>query len=336
MKAIGAWSTLPVDHEECLVEFELDKPVAGAGEVLVRVAAAGVNPVDTKVRLGIGREKLPSPRILGWDAAGVIEAVGEGVAGFSVGDEVFYAGAISRPGSNAEFQVVDANLIAKKPATWNFAEAAAIPLVGITAWELLFERMGITPADQGKTLLIINGAGGVGSAMIPLAIHAGLRVMATASRAETIAWCKQLGADETINHREPLRPQLEALGISAVPFIANLFHTDQYWEQTADLLAPQGALGLIVEPDGPLALGDPLKAKSAKIAWEFMFTRSSFQTSDRSRQGEILAELAGFCDAGILPKLVTRTLHGMTAENFRLAHEVLENGMAIGKWTIEY
>jgi len=337
MKAIGARQSLPVTSPDCLIEFEAPAPTAGPQDVIVEISAVGVNPVDAKVRSSLGDAPLEEPRILGWDAAGTIVSVGAEVTEFQKGDEVFYAGDLTRPGSNAEFQAVDSRLIAKKPAAWTFGEAAALPLVTLTAWELLFERMGISPlgADQGKALLIINGAGGVGSAMIPLAISAGLRVVATASREESRAWCRNLGATDLLNHREPLRPQAEALGISEFPFIVNLHDTDSYWATTADLIAPLGTLGLIVEPKSALLLGDPLKAKCVRIAWEFMAARSKFQTPDMQRQGEILTEIAARCEAGTFPKLGTHIFSGITAAHLREAHAAMEKSNALGKWVLE-
>lgn len=336
MKAIGARQFLPTDDPECLVEFSADMPVAGARDLLVRVLAVGVNPVDTKVRKLLGETRQDPPRVLGFDAAGIVADVGDEVAGFAVGDEVYHAGDVTRAGSNAEFQAVDARLVAKKPVAWTFEEAAAVPLVALTAWELLFERMGVDleGADEGKALLVINGAGGVGSALIPLARAAGLRVVATASRPETVAWCKRLGADEVINHREPLRPQAEALGISEFPYIANLYNTEDYWEVTADLLAPLGTLGLIVETVEPVHIGNPFRLKSPRVVWEYMMTRSRFQTADMHRQGEILAEISRRCDAGDFPKITTRVFGKISAANLIEAHAAMENGSAHGKWVL--
>ncbi len=336
MFAIGARRHLPVSDPDFLVEFDAEKPEPGPHDLLVRVKAVAVNPVDTKIRAALGEGPVDPPRILGWDAAGVVEAVGAAVGDFSPGDEVFYAGDVTRPGCNAEFQCVDARIAAKKPVGWSFEDAAALPLVSLTAWELLFERMGADAMgrDAGRELLVINGAGGVGSAMIPLAKAAGLKVFATASREESAAWCRSLGADEILNHREPLRPQAEALGVSRFPLIANLHNTEFYWEATADLIAPLGALGLIVEPREKLHVGDPLKMKCARIAWEFMFARAKFRTHDMHRQGEILAEIARRCEGGNFPKLATRTFGSLSVENLRTAHEAMENGGAHGKWTL--
>ena len=336
MKAIGAKQFGPTDDPECLVEFTAEVPVPLAEDLLVNVLAVAVNPVDTKVRKLLGETRQDPPRVLGFDAAGIVTAVGDEVVGFAVGDEVFYAGDVTRAGSNAEFQAVNARLVGKKPTTWTFEEAAAVPLVALTAWELLFERMGIDPdgGEQGKALLVINGAGGVGSALIPLARAAGLRVVATASRPETVAWCKTLGADEVISHREALRPQMEALGIVEFPYIANLYDTEAYWEVTAELLAPLGTLGLIVETVNPMHIGNPFRLKSPRVVWEYMMTRSRFQTADMHRQGEILMEVSRRCDAGNFPKITTRVLGKISPANLIEAHAAMENGSAHGKWVL--
>lgn len=337
MKAIGARQYLPVSDPLCLVEFETAKPTPGPLDLLVKICAVGVNPVDTKVRKLIGDGPLDAPKILGWDAAGTVEAVGPLVTDFSPGDEVFYAGDVTRPGSNAEYQLVDQRIAGKMPASLSHAQAAALPLVSITAWELLFERMGVDPdgKDAGKHLLIINGAGGVGSAMIPLARRAGLIVHATASREETRQWCAKLGADHILNHREPLRPQAEEAGVTEYPFIANLFDTESYWEVTADLLSPLGALGLIVENQHPIQIGNPFRLKSPRIVWEYMFSRSKFQTEDMKRQGEILNTIAALVDAGEFPDLAVRIFDSITPENLREAHAAMESGTAIGKWVLQ-
>lgn len=336
MKAVGATCHLPVSDPGCLVDFEAAVPQPGPLDLLVEIRAVAVNPVDTKIRSTLGAVPKHPPRILGWDAAGVVAAVGSDVTAFAAGDEVFYAGDLTRPGCNAEYQCVDARLVAKKPATWSFAEAAAVPLVALTAWELMFERMGIDPdgRDAGKAILVINGAGGVGSALIPLARRAGLHVIATASRSETRDWCLTLGAHQVINHREPLRPQCEALGIDAFPFIANLFNTELYWEVTADLIAPLGALGLIVEPREKVHIGDPLKAKCVRIAWEFMAARAKFKLPDMHVQGQTLAHIAALCDEGLFPRIHTRVFEGLNADHLREAHAAMETGAAHGKWVI--
>lgn len=337
MRAIGASRFLPTSDPACLVEFETERPVAGQKDLLVKIEAVSVNPVDTKIRAKLGDGLDSPPRILGWDAAGTVIAIGADVTGFSEGDEVFYTGDLTRPGCNAEFQTVDSRLVGRKTEHFSFAEAACIPLVGLTAWELLFERMEISPVGEqkGQPLLVINGAGGVGSLLIPLARMAGLEVIATASRPETVAWCKSRGAHHVIDHHQPLKPQMEGIGISSLPWIANLHRPDPYWESTADLLAPMGTLGLIVEPEGPLDLGDPLKAKCARIVWEFMPARPMFQLDDLHCQGEILAQLATLCDKGKIPSPITQNLGDMTPESLATAHGIMETGTAHGKLVIE-
>jgi len=330
MKAFGATNASIAS----IREFETPAPIPADDEILVRIKAVSLNPVDTKVRKLIGTEDLATPRILGFDAAGTVVSIGASVENFAPGDEVFYSGDVTRAGSNAELQCVQALLVAKKPASFSFTEAAAIPLVSMTAWELLFERMTDGKIPSGTPLLIINGAGGVGSALIPLAKSAGLTVVATASRPETSAWCRKLGADHVINHREPLRPQAEALGFKEFPLIANLHDTELYWETTADLLAPFGSLGLIVETRNPIHIGNPFRLKSPRIVWEYMATRSRFQTADMHRQGEILTEIARRCEAGHFPKLNTAHLGALNAENLRKGHAQLESASTIGKLTL--
>jgi NADPH2:quinone reductase len=334
MKAIGARKFLPSSDPESLVEFQAQNPSPGPGDLIVRVRACAANPVDTKIRKSLGDTLQKPPRILGWDASGTVVEVASQVRDFHIGDEVFYAGDLTRQGCNAELHTVDARLVARKPRNWSFEEAAAVPLAGITAWELLFERMGVDPhgKDRGKAILIINGAGGVGSALIPLARDAGLTVIATASRPETIVWCKQLGAHQVINHRENLIAQSEALGFASYPFIANLHQPEIHWLATSQLIAPFGTLGLIVEPNEKLNLGDPLKAKCVRIAWEFMAARAKFQSPDMHEQGLILAALAKRCEAGTFPKIHSRVFDSLNPENLRAAHAAMEQGQAHGKW----
>lgn len=331
MKAFGALNS----SIDSIIEFETPVPQPAADEILVRVRAISLNPVDTKVRKSLGQKDLTTPRVLGFDAAGVVEAVGLDVKHFSIGDEVFYSGDVTRAGSNAEFQTVQAALVAKKPESFSFTEAAAIPLVALTAWELLFERMTDGQIPYGTEILIINGAGGVGSALIPLAKSAGLTVIATASRIETRTWCQQLGADHVINHRDPLRPQIESLGFKHFPLIANLHDTELYWDQTADLIAPLGAIGLIVETQNPIHIGNPLRLKSPRVVWEYMPARSRFQTPDMSRQGQILQEIAKRCDAGTFPKLNLTSTELLTAKTLKAAHHQLQSASTIGKLCLE-
>jgi NADPH:quinone reductase len=336
MKAIGAPYFLPSTDPGCLIAFEAPDPTPGPLDLLVEIKAASVNPLDTKIRAQLGSVPLAVPRILGWDAAGTVIATGEQVRGFSPGDAVFYSGDLTRSGCHAELHTVDFRLAARKPATWSFTDSAALPLVGVTAWELLFERMGICSdgAHAGQAILVINGAGGVGAALIPLARRAGLQVIATASRPETIDWCHSRGAHHVVQHHSPLRLQLAALGIHSLPWIANLHQPEVYWEQMADLIAPMGTIGLIVEPKSPVMIGDPLKAKCARMVWEFMAARSRFQLPDMHVQGEILSRLATLCDAGHIPPLVTRQLGPLSAETLREAHQAMESSTAHGKWVV--
>jgi NADPH2:quinone reductase len=332
MKAVALTRYLPIDDPASLVDVELPRPEAGAHDLLVRVEAVSVNPVDTKVRSPKPQVEA-QPKVLGYDAAGVVEAVGEAVEGFRPGDRVYYAGDITRPGSNARFQLVDARLAAPMPRSLDFAQAAALPLVALTAWELLFQRM---PFDserggEGKSLLVIAGAGGVGSIAVQLARRAGFAVIATASRPETADWCRAMGAQHVVNHREPLAPQLAALGFAQIDAALNLADTDRYWDELGELLAPQGHLGLIVEPKGALKIGDPYKAKCIGIHWEMMFARARFRTPDMAEQGRILARVATLLDAGELKGIQRDVLSPINAANLREAHRRLESGAAIGK-----
>lgn len=336
MKAVALTRYLPIDDPQSLVDVDIPKPGAPTGyDLRVRVEAVSVNPVDTKVRSPKPQVEA-QPKVLGYDAAGVVEAIGENVTRFKPGDAVYYAGDITRPGSDAEFQLVDERLVGAKPQSLDFAQAAALPLTAITAWELLFQRM---PFDSerggdGKTLLVIAGAGGVGSIAIQLARRAGFTVIATASRPETVEWCKAMGAHHTIDHRQPLPPQLAALGFAQTDAAINLADTDRYWETLGELLAPQGHVGLIVEPSGALKIGDPYKAKCIGIHWEMMFARPRFKTSDMAEQGRILDRVASLIDAGELRSTHTETLGRIDAVNLREAHRRMEAGTAIGKLTL--
>lgn len=333
MKAVATLHPLPIDDPQSLRDLELPPPPAPGGhDLLVRVEAVSVNPVDTKVRAKAATDG--QPKVLGYDAAGVVEAVGPDVDGFEPGDEVYYAGDVTRAGSNAQYQLVDARIVARKPATLDFAQAAALPLTTLTAWELLFQRMPFDFDDErnrGRRLLVIGGAGGVGSIAIQLARHAGFEVIATASRPQTRDWCLQLGAHHVIDHRQPLAAQLQALGIDQVEAALNLADTDRYWQALGELLAPQGHVGLIVEPSGPLHIGDPYKAKSIGIHWEMMFARAHFRTADMIEQHRILARTASLVDAGELRTTLTETLRPINAATLREAHRRLESGSTIGK-----
>lgn len=332
MKAVALTRYLPIDDPDSLVDVALPKPVPGTHDLLVRVEAVSVNPVDTKIRSPKPQVEA-EPKVLGYDAAGMVEALGDSVTGFKPGDRVFYAGDVTRPGSNAEYQLVDARLVGHAPQSLDLADAAALPLTTITAWELLFQRM---PFDSehggaGKSLLIVAGAGGVGSIAIQLARRAGFTVIATASRPETIAWCRTMGAQHVIDHRQPLAPQLTALGFDQVDAALNLADTSRYWDTLGEILAPLGHVGLIVEPNSALKIGDPYKAKSIGIHWEMMFARPRFKTADQAEQGRILERIAGLIDAGELRGTRTETLTPINATNLREAHRRLESGTSIGK-----
>lgn len=335
MKAVALTRYLPIDDPQSLVDVELQRPIPGKHDLLVHVAAVSVNPVDTKVRAPKVQVEA-QPKVLGYDAAGTVEAVGAAVIGFVPGDRVYYAGDVTRPGSNAEYQLVDAQLVGHAPKSIDLADAAALPLTALTAWELLFQRMPFDSERGGKdkSLLIIGGAGGVGSIAIQLARRAGFTVIATASRDASIEWCLSLGAQHVINHRNALAPQLLALGLAQIDVVLNLANTDQYWDAIGELLAPQGHVGLIVEPTGPLEIGDPYKSKCIGIHWEFMFARSRFKTTDQAEQGRILDRVAALIDAGELRGTRTDTLTPINATNLRDAHHQLETHSSIGKLVI--
>ncbi|MBT2747432.1 MULTISPECIES: zinc-binding alcohol dehydrogenase family protein [unclassified Lysobacter] len=332
MKAVALTRYLPIDDPQSLVDVELPAPAASGHDLLVRVEAISVNPVDTKVRSPKPQVEA-QPRVLGFDAAGVVEAVGESVTRFKVGDRVYYAGDITRPGTNSELHLVDERIVGAAPASLSAAQAAALPLTAITAWELLFQRMPFDPdhGGRGKSLLIIAGAGGVGSIAIQIAKRAGFRVIATASRGESVEWCKRMGADHVIDHRQPLAPQLKALGFEQIDAALNLADTDRYWETLGEVLAPQGHVGLIVEPSGALKIGDPYKAKCIGIHWEMMFSRPRFKTPDMIEQGKLLDRVAQLIDAGELKGTHTETLGKIDAANLRETHRRLESGATIGK-----
>ncbi|MFK7850733.1 MAG: zinc-binding alcohol dehydrogenase family protein [Akkermansiaceae bacterium] len=331
MKAFGALNS----SIQSICEFKSIDPSPAPDEILVRVKAVSVNPVDTKVRKLIGPDDLPTPRILGFDAAGIVEHVGADVSTFETGDEVFYSGDVTKAGSNAELQVVQAAVVAKKPKTFSWAEAAALPLVALTGWELLFERMVAKDLPQGSSILIINGSGGVGSAIIPLAKSIGLTVVTTASREASIQWCLDLGADHVINHRKNLKDQSVSLGFPEFPLIANLYDTELYWDATSELLAPLGTLGLIVETQNPVDIGNPLRLKSPRIVWEYMPARTRFQTDDLHHQGEILTTIANWCDEGNFPKINQVEPRELSVENLKAVHHEMESATSIGKATLE-
>jgi NADPH:quinone reductase len=314
-----------IDHN--FAEIELPKPSPAGRDLLVKVEAVAVNPVDYKQRK-IG---AASSRVLGWDAAGTVEAVGKEVTLFKPGDAVYYAGDVTRPGCNSELHLVDERIVGRKPKNLDFAQSAAMPLTSITAWEGFFDRMKV---QAGRSILIIGGAGGVGSIGIQLAKLSNLTVFATASRADSIAWAKSLGADHTIDHRKPMRPQLEALGTKHVDYIACFNDIDAHWAAIGDLIAPQGAIVSIVGNQGPLAQ-DAIRAKSATLCWELMFTRPRFHTPDMIEQHRLLNQVADWLDVGKLRCTLRETLSPINGVNLKKAHERLESGTMIGKLVLK-
>jgi alcohol dehydrogenase len=305
-------------------EIELPRPAPAGRDLLVKVEAISVNPVDYKQR----KIDSPSPRVLGWDAAGTVEAAGPEATLFKPGDAVYYAGDVTRPGANSEFHLVDERIVGKKPRRLDFAQAAAIPLTAITAWEAFFDRMKIDLGgkDSGKSILIIGGAGGVGSIGIQLAKIAGLTVIATASRPDSIAWVKALGADEAVDHRKDLASQVG----KPVDYIANFNDLDTHWAAMGQLIAPQGSMVAIVGNQKPLPM-DTVRSKSATMCWELMFTRPRFKTSDMIEQHRLLDQVADWLDSGKLRGTLKETLSPINAANLRKAHEKLESGTMIGK-----
>jgi NADPH2:quinone reductase len=336
VKAVGLYRNLPIDDPESLVDLEVPKPAPTQRELLVEIKAISVNPVDYKVRARPD-PNAQVPRILGWDAAGVVREVGPGVQLFKPGAEVYYAGSIHKPGANSEYHIVDERIVGHKPRKLGFAAAAALPLTTLTAWEGLFDRLGIsrTGADRGKTVLLIGAAGGVGSIAIQLAKKlAGLRVVATASRPESSQWVKELGADAVVDHTGDLAAQLQALGVAEADYIFCLTDATPYFPRFAPIIRPQGKLCLIVSMSSAVELTS-LMQKSASIHWELMFTRSLFQTADMQRQHEILEEVATLSDDGTLRTTLAESLGAINAANLRRAHLMLERGRTIGKLVLE-
>ncbi|GLR08580.1 NADPH:quinone reductase [Mixta theicola] len=317
------------------IEIQPEKPTPGEYDLLVEVKAVSINPVDTKVHKGVQKSGLQQPRILGWDASAVVIETGSRVTQFTPGDEVYYAGDITRPGSNSTYQLVDARIVGRKPHSLDWSAAAAIPLTALTAWEGLFERLRIQEATAEQTLLIIGGAGGVGSLAIPFTkLHSKARVIATASRPDSVQWCKDRGADLVINYKN-MPEELAQHGIKQVDYIFCLNDTDGHWDTIGKLIAPQGQICTIVENAHPLNM-EQLKLKSAALHWEFMFTRSMYQTPDMARQGEILNEVAQLLDAGKLNTTLNETLNGLSIETLAQAHSRVLEGHMRGKVVIIY
>ncbi len=335
MRAVGYQTSLPIEDEAALQDITLPRPEPTGRDLLVEVRAVSVNPVDTKVR----RRAAPEAggwKVLGWDAAGIVVAAGPDATRFRPGDEVFYAGALERPGTNAEFHLVDERIVGRKPASLSFAEAAALPLTAITAWETLFDRLDIRKPVPGAAhaVLIVGGAGGVGSIATQLARQlTDLTVITTASRPETTAWSRELGAHHVVDHGASLAAQIAALGLGAPGFVFSTTHTDTHLPAIAELMAPQGRLALI---DDPATLDvSLLKRKSLSLHWEFMFTRPMFGTVDIAAQGDLLDEVARLVEAGRLRTTLAEHFGPIGAANLRRAHALLESGRAKGKIVLE-
>jgi zinc-binding alcohol dehydrogenase family protein len=335
LKAVGYQKSLPIEDANALFDFEAAKPEPKGRDIRVAVKAISANPVDYKVR----KRAAPPPgetKILGFDAAGVVEAVGADVSLFKPGDEVFYAGSILRQGTNSEFHLVDERIVGRKPTSLSFAQAAALPLTSITAWELLFDRLGAVPGKSidPRTLLIIGGAGGVGSILIQLARRlTGLTVAATATRPESQQWCRDLGAHAVIDHGKPMKEQIEALKLPPVALVASLTFTDQHYKAVAEFMAPQGKFGLIDDP--PEFTMSVFKGKAISVHWESMFTRSSFQTPDMIAQHHLLNDVADLIDKGVLRTTLDQTFGTINAANLKRAHALLESGKSRGKIVLE-
>ncbi|PWE54052.1 zinc-binding alcohol dehydrogenase family protein [Metarhizobium album] len=335
MKAIGYRQAGAIDREDSLSDIDLERPVAKGRDLLVAVEAISVNPVDTKVRRKVSADE-GSWKVLGWDAAGKVVETGPDVTGFKVGDAVFYAGSIIRPGANSQFHLVDERIVGHKPKTLSNAEAAALPLTAITAYEMLFDRLDIRKPVPGaaNAILIIGGAGGVGSITIQLVrALTGLTVIATASRPETQAWVRELGAHHVIDHARPLAEQVAALGIGAPAFVFSTTETHRHLKEVVELIAPQGRFGLIDDPEQLDVM--PFKRKAVSTHWELMFTRPIFETADMGEQGKLLGEVAGLIDAGKIRTTVTEVLTPISAANLKQAHATIESGKARGKIVLE-
>jgi NADPH:quinone reductase len=339
MHAIGFKQPGSIDREDAFSDIELPTPKAEGRDLLIEVKAVSVNPVDTKMRKGAepSLRNQPSPdawRVLGWDAAGVVAAVGPDVTLFQPGETVFYAGTIGRSGTNAEYHLVDERIVGHKPKTLDWAAASALPLTSLTAWELLFDRLDVKRPVRGAApaILIVGGAGGVGSIAIQLArTLTDLTVIATASRPETIAWVKEMGAHHVIDHRQPMATQVAALGVGAPAFVLSTNQTDLHASEIAELIAPQGRFGVI---DG-LAEANLFASKSVSIHWELMFTRSIYQTVDMAEQGVLLNEVARLVDAGTLRSTATERHAPINAANLKRVHALIESGRARGKIVLE-
>jgi zinc-binding alcohol dehydrogenase family protein len=340
MKAVGYINSLPINAPESLTDIELPQPIATGHDLLVKVKAIAVNPVDYKIRQKVSPAE-GEYKVLGWDAEGEVVATGEAATQFKPGDEVYYAGDLNRQGSNAEYQLVDERLVGSKPKSLSDAEAAALPLTAITAWEMLFEHLSIqqqSPDSDEKSdevILVVGAAGGVGSIFLQIAkAITGATIIATASRENSQAWVKKLGADHVVDHTKPLQAQIEALGIGQVTHIASLNSTDSYFDSYTELLAPFGKIAMIDDPATPLDVMK-LKLKSQSLHIEFMFARSMFNTADMDEQSRLLNRVSDLVDQGYIQTTSGKNLGKINAENLKAAHEELESGKAIGKIVLE-
>jgi zinc-binding alcohol dehydrogenase family protein len=334
MKAIGYKESLPIENADSLQDIELETPKATGKDLLVQVKAISVNPVDYKIRQNVAPEN-DEWKVIGWDAAGIVTAVGEETSLFNVGDEVYYAGDLTRPGSNAEFQLVDERIVGKKPANLSFSDAAALPLTSLTAWELLFDRMQVEKDNPNKSILVIGAAGGVGSIMVQLLKQlTKLTIIGTASREETTNWLKELGADHVINHRNKLSEEFSKYELAEPDYIVSLNATDQHKDEIVKIIKPQGRFGFIDDPKGGFDV-TPFKMKAVSTHIEFMYTRSMFQTEDIIEQHNILNEVSKLIDAGTIKTTVGQHFGNINAENIRKAHALLESGKAKGKIVLE-
>jgi len=335
MKAVGYKMPLPIENPDSLLDITLPEPEAKGRDLAVKIKAVSVNPVDVKVRAS-SKPEGSEYKVLGYDAAGIVTQAGPETVLFKPGDEVYYAGSIARPGTNAEYHLVDERIVGKKPKTLSFAQAAALPLTTITAWELLFDRLGVQigkPMNAGS-ILIIGGAGGVGSILTQLASKlTGLNIISTASTPESREWCISLGANYVIDHRKPFKEQMEAIGIPEVELIAGLTATDIHYPALIEVLAPQGKFGLIDDPKSLDA--NPLKRKAASLHWEFMFARSLFNTPDMLAQHALLNEVSELVDAGVIWSTAAETLGSINADYLKRAHALIESGRTRGKLVLE-
>ncbi len=333
MKTVGYFQNLAISERDSLSDFEVEKPkLTLPKDILVKVKAISVNPVDFKIRQGV-MPKGNQAKILGWDVAGIIEEVGTEVTEFKIGDEVYYAGDISRSGGNAEFHLVDSRIVGKKPKSLDFEKAAALPLTAITAWEIVFDRLRISKQEKNVSILVMAGGGGVGSITIQLLKKlTSLKVIATASRAESVEWVQLLGADAIINHRESMSGQIEKLGLPPIKYIISTTSSDTYSQQFSEIIMPQGHIALIDDPQNFDIV--PFKRKSVSIHWELMFTRSLFQTDDIYEQGKLLNEVSNLVDQGVIQTTQKLSLGTLNAENLKKAHSILESGASLGKITL--